>query len=494
MPQNDLIPDGGTKDLGRRTVRGGAVVFGSMVLQKAVGLGILATLARLLTPEDYGLLGMVFALTAFLQVFADLGLSMATVQKAEVTRSQVSTLFWVNVGFGALLAGVAAASAPAIAWFYREPELLRITLWLSLGFAVGALGTQHTALLVRRMRFGRLAACDVAGLLAGGGVGIWMALRGYGVYALVGQTLAHVGGRTATAWIVAGWVPGLPVRRSGVREMLRFGGYLTGFNILNYFARNMDKVLLGRFWGPAATGLYTRAYALMILPIQAISAPMGRVMIPALSKLQDDRERYAAAHLRAMRILALISFPVAGGMAVMSEEVVAIVFGQKWMAAVPIFRVLCVSGMFQAWGNSRGWLYTSSGKTRNMFLCGAIISLLVVAGLLPCIWYGPMGAAVGYAAVTILFAMPGGWWYVTRSVGIKLLPIVRATIGPLAATGVMCACVYLLRTHALAEMPLALRAVALVGAGVVCFVVAAAVLARRAVCEMVAMAKGMVSG
>ena len=130
MPQNDLIPDGGTKDLGRRTVRGGAVVFGSMVLQKAVGLGILATLARLLTPEDYGLLGMVFALTAFLQVFADLGLSMATVQKAEVTRSQVSTLFWVNVGFGALLAGVAAASAPAIAWFYREPELLRITLWL----------------------------------------------------------------------------------------------------------------------------------------------------------------------------------------------------------------------------------------------------------------------------------------------------------------------------------------------------------------------------
>lgn len=491
-PASDAFLEGPPAEgLRVRTARGAAVVAASQAARQIVQLGLMAVLARLLLPEDYGLVGMVMALTALASVFAHLGLSAATIQRKNLTHEQVSTLFWVNAGFGGFLALVVGGASPAIAWFYGEPELVWITMAVGAGFAIVGLGVQHSALLTRRMRFGRMAGVEIASLALGGGAGIVAALGGWGPYALVAQATATSAFRTAGYWIACGWVPGPPVRGSGARDLVRFGGYLAGSNIVSYFARNMNKVLLGFFWGPVSVGLYERAYRLMMYPIMTTTQPMNRVAVPALSKLQDDREGFARAHLRMMRLLALVSFPLAGGLAVMAEEAVLIVFGPQWKEAIPIFRILCIAGMFEAWGSSVAWLYVSAGKTRNMFLWWAFASPLVVAGLLPCVWYGAMGAAVGYTAVTGLL-LPAGWWYVTRSVGVELIPIVRAGAGPLAATGVMCACVYLLRTYALAEVPLALRALALVGAGVVSFAFAAAVLALRAVRETVAMAKSVV--
>ncbi|MHC4249429.1 MAG: lipopolysaccharide biosynthesis protein [Planctomycetota bacterium] len=487
------LADLATEGLGRRTVRGGVVVFASVVLQKIAAFGVMMVLARILTKVDYGLIGMVLAFTAFIQVFSDLGLTMATVQKRELTGPQLSTLFWFNLALSILLTGIAAAAAPGMAWFYGEPRLVRIALLASAGFFLAGLGMQHTALMMRRMQFGRIAACELAALAAGGATGIVMALRGWGAYALVGQALAQTLTRSLAAWTLAAWVPGLPVRGSGIREALRFGGYLTGFNLLNYFSRNTDRLLLGRFWGAAPVGIYTRAYTLMTYPITLVSAPMGRVMIPALSRLQHDDERYAQAHLRAMRVLAFLSFPLAAGMAVMAEDAVLVAFGPRWAEVVPIFRVLCIAGIFQGWMNSLGWLYVSAGKTRNMFLLATFAAPLRVIGFLPAIWFGALGAAVGYAAVTILL-MPVGLWYAARSTGVLLLPLVRAAAGPLAATGIMCACVYLLRAYVLAEASLSIRAVGLVGAGAVCFLLAAVVLAPSVVREAMAMAKDTLPG
>lgn len=444
----------------------------------------MASLARLLSPEEYGLFGMVFAFTALMLVFQDLGLTLATVQKVDLTWTQLSTVFWANLAFGVVISGVTAAAAPVIAWFFGEPRLVGVTLWIATGFVLTSLGGQHLALIVRRMQFMSLAACDLASLATGGAVGIWMAWRGFGVYALVGQALVLAGTRTIVAWMLAGWVPGLPVRGSGVRGMFQFGGYVTGFNVLNYFVRNLDKVLLGRFWGPVETGLYTRAYALMTFPMTVVTGPMSRVMISALSRLQDAPERYARAHLRAMRLLGLISFPLGGGLVVMAEEAIAIVFGEMWMETVPVFRVLCISGIFQGWASSMGWLYLSAGKTRNMFLRGTIVTPIIVIALLPTIWYGPMGAAVGYVSATLLILVPSVW-YAAWSVGIPFLPIMRTSLGPLAATGVMCACVCLLRAFLPSDISLTERTVALVLGGMVSYSLAAGVVARQAVREAV---------
>jgi len=392
-----LIADGGTHNLGRRTVRGGAIVFAAVLLERTIGLGILAVLARLLTPEDYGLFGMVLVMTAFLGIFQDLGLSLAAVQKADLTHAQVSTLFWINLGFGVLLSALAAAAAPLVAAFYGEPRLVSVTLWCALGFTLAALGTQHGALLRRRMQFGRLALCQVGSLLVGGALGIGMALRGYGVHALVAQTLGAAGTRGLLTWVFAAWIPGRLVRGSGVRGMLRFGGYLTAFNVLNYFARNLDKVLLGRFWGAAPLGLYTRAYTLMMLPIGLVSAPMATVMIPALAKLQRDEARLRQAYLRSLQIIGLASFPIMALLLMTAEEVIAVVFGPRWSAAAPLFRVLCIAGFWQGIYNATGQVFVASGRTDRMWRVGMAASAVLTAAFAVGLPWGPQGVAWAYA-------------------------------------------------------------------------------------------------
>ena len=206
----DIIADVGTLNLGSRTMRGGAIIFGAQIIQQFIRLGITAFLARLLTPGDYGLLGMVMAFTIFLNIFSDLGLSFATIQKAELNYRQISTLFWVNAAFGMFLTAVAAASAPAVAWFFKEPQLLKVTLWISLGFFIGSLGAQHRALLTRNMKFGKLAISEFITVISGGAVGILMAFKGYGVYSLVGQSLVGQCARNICNWVQANWIPGLP--------------------------------------------------------------------------------------------------------------------------------------------------------------------------------------------------------------------------------------------------------------------------------------------
>ena len=215
MPQAKQLSDDSTHNLKERTVRGGAMVIGSMLAQKAVGLVVLAIMARLLTPEDYGLLGMVFVMTMFLQIFADMGLPLATVQKADLTQQQISTMFWINLSLGILLGIATAAAAPLIVFFYHKPALTSITLLCAINFPLVALGAQHGALLQRRMAFGRLAVSEIAGLIVGGITGITMALRGYGVIALVGQQLAGSGTVVLCNWLLTGWIPGMSVRKCG---------------------------------------------------------------------------------------------------------------------------------------------------------------------------------------------------------------------------------------------------------------------------------------
>lgn len=462
----DLIDDGGAANLQVRTLQGGGIVLGMQLAQQVLRLGTTMILARLISPYDYGLLGMVFTITTFMGVFADLGLSQATVQRTELSYAQISNLFWVNLGFGAFLAALTATSSRLVAWFYQEPELRSLTLWLSLGFLLNAAGTQHRALLSRKMQFGRLAVAQLGGFLLGAGAGIGWAARGWGAYSLVGQILVETSTTTLGVWLLTLWWPGLPSRHSKLADLLRFGGYLSGFNILNYFARNLDNILIGRFWGPNELGFYTRAYSLMTFPITLISEPMGRVMIPALSKLQHEPARYTQVYQRAMKLLALISFPLGAFLAVMAEEIIAVVYGSQWHKAVPIFRILCLASMVQAWCNSMGWLYLSTGKSHEMFKWGAVGSTAIALGLLPCIWWGALGAAVGYVVVMLGFMVPAGFWYVTRTVGLDWRPLAGSAVGPLLSSGLLAVVLVLIKSLWLSDYSALPKLVVLFPAGI----------------------------
>jgi len=434
----------GPSDLKGRTVRGVAVTALSAGLEKCLALITVAVMARILTPRDYGLVGMVTAITAFIAVFSELGLSAATIQKVELTRGQVSTLFWVNIAFGALLTVVTVALAPVVAWFFQEPKLLRITMALGAGFLIGGAGVQHSALMSRDMKFGLLAAANLISLAVGSIAGIMAAAARLGPWALVVMSLSTSLAFVAAVWLLAGWVPGLPVRGSGVRPMLRFGGNLAAFNIVNYFARNLDKALLGRVWGADAVGFYTRGYNLMMLPIGTVAGPLGRVMIPALSRLQHDHARLGRAYGQAMELVALVTFPMMVGLAALAADVVPLVFGPQWGPVVPIFRVLCVTGIWQGIYSPIGWLFIASGRTDRLLRWGLFATPIICLGFWVGLPWGGVGVAAGYAAVMCALFYPS-LRYSYKTVGLRVATIARDLPIPFCAALFMGAVVWLVR-------------------------------------------------
>ena len=299
-------------DLKGRFVRGTAVTTLGQAVWFVIHTASTVVLARLLSPEDYGLVAMVTAVTGFIMIFKDLGLSTATVQKAQTNHQQISTLFWINVAISTVAMFVTAALAPAIAWFYKEPRLIWIGLALSTSFLFVGLSVQHQALLRRQMRFTAIVTRDIAATLIGTVLGIVLAWRGAVYWSLVAMQVGAAASGTIMLWLVCKWRPGWPVRRAGVRSMLHFGLNITGFQIVNYFARNADKILLGRFHGPFVTGLYSRAYSLFMLPISQIRAPLTAVAVPALSHLQNEPARYARYYYKLTFILAFVTMPLAG--------------------------------------------------------------------------------------------------------------------------------------------------------------------------------------
>ncbi len=215
------------KDLKQRTIRGGLARLVAQGANFFLRLGSLMVLARLLAPKDFGLVGMVTAFTGVLSLFRDFGLSSAAVQRDNVTQEQVSTLFWINMLVGAVLAVLALAMAPAIAAFYHEPRLVGVTAVVAAGFVFNAAGVQHSALLQRQMRFTALAVINTLGLVVGTVIAIGGAKAGYGYWSLVAMTVTVPLVVTMGCWMATAWVPGRPHRRSGVRSMMRFGGILT---------------------------------------------------------------------------------------------------------------------------------------------------------------------------------------------------------------------------------------------------------------------------
>jgi PST family polysaccharide transporter len=251
-------------DLKRHTVSGGFVTGSAQVAKFVLNLGSTVVLARLLTPRDFGLVAMVTAVTGFLTIFRHAGLATPTIQREHITHAQVSNLFWVNLCVSGICMVIAAALAPVLAWFYHNPRLVAITLALSVTFLIGGFRVQHLALLRRQLRFKALAIIDVGSMALGVAVAIVMAVMGFGYWSLVGLSLATELGSFILTGSISQWRPQWPSRRSGVRPLLTFGLHQTAASLIFSVARSSDTLLVGRFYGAGAVGLYTRGAALVI--------------------------------------------------------------------------------------------------------------------------------------------------------------------------------------------------------------------------------------
>lgn len=419
-----------------RAIRGGAFTVGSQASQFIIGLLATMVMARLLTPRDYGLIGMVTVVTGFLTIFKDIGLSRVTIQRNVLTHDEASSLFWINGAVGVVIALLTAAIAPLIARFYGEPRLTNITIALASGFLVSGFSVQHLALLRRRMRFGILAVNDVFSVTLSSIVGITMAYEQMSYWAIVGNQLTFTISGALLAWTVCRWRPSLPKRSTPVREMLAFGGNITGFTVLNYFSRNTDDLLIGRFWGSQQLGLYAKAYQLLLFPLNQINLPVGGVAVPTLSRLVDEPERYRAAFARTLDKIVLITMPLVVFLMVTSDWLIAVVLGAQWVGAAKIFMWLAIAGFVQPIGYTTGWLFTSQNRTGELLRWGVMSSFLAVGSIAAGVHWGAEGVAKSYGLTSALITTPLNLWWVGRRGPVRTLDFYK-TSAPFAISAII---------------------------------------------------------
>lgn len=427
-------------DLKKRSLRSGAVTLTSQGLLFIIHLGSTMILARILTPQDYGMMAMVVSVTGLAAILSNLGLSTATVQRAEITHEQVSTLFWINAGVGAGVTLVSALLSPVVSWFYKTPELVWMMLVLSGNFFINGLAVQHSALLNRQMRFYSLAKIQVMSALIGTGVAVLAAQHGFGYWALViNSVITSVAGVVGT-WFALGWIPGLPRRDATVLSMVKFGSDIVGFNVINYFSRNLDNILIGRYYGSLSLGLYSKAYQLLMMPITNLRDPLNRVAMPSLSRLQNEPEQYRSYYMKFIGILSFLSTPVVVFMYVCAERIISLVLGPQWTGAIELFRILAFAGLIQVVGSTRGVVLLSTGKSRKYLWWGAGNAAFTILSFLIGLPWGPKGVATSYSIANYLLLYPS-LFYVFKGTPMRVNDFFIAIYKPLAAgllMGVSC--------------------------------------------------------
>lgn len=446
------------KDLKARAIRGGFAKVCSQGANFALRIGSLMVLARLLDPKDFGLVGMVTAFTGVLTLFRDFGLSSATIQRLEVSDEQISTLFWINALVGAALWLLLVAVSPLVAAFYREPRLLWVTSVLAIGFFFNAIGVQHSAMLQRQMRFTALAVIDFAALLCGVIVAIGMALYGFKYWSLVAMTTVIPLVTSVSLWLTTGWIPGAPRRRVGVHSMMRFGGTITLNGLVVYVAYNLEKVLLGRFWGAETVGIYGRAYQLINIPTDNLNSAVGEVAFSVLARVQNDAARLRSYFLKGYSLVLALTVPVTIACALFAEDLISVLLGPKWKAAVPIFRLLAPTILMFAMMNPFSWLLFSMGWVNRSLKIALVIAPLAISAYVIGLPYGPKGVALAYSTAMSIWLVPHILWCI-HGTNISFADILGVVKRPVISAAVAAALAFAVQFEFAQSLPALLRLV-----------------------------------
>jgi O-antigen/teichoic acid export membrane protein len=392
--------------LARAAASGTKWVAFSQASRLAAQVLSMVILARLLSPSDFGVLAMALLVTGFAAIFRDFGTVAAVIQRRELPGALLDSVFWLNVSIGIAIAILLALLAPVIALAMHEPQLTGVLRLLAFAFPIVSLGLVQQALLERASRFRSVALIECCAAFAGLAIGVLAALGGWGVYSLVSQAIVEWTVVTAGLWAASTWRPTRQCSLALIREIAGFSGNLVGFSVCNYFARNVDTVLIGRFLGATDLGYYNLAYRLMMWPLQNISWVAGRALFPTLSRLQDDKQRLAQGYVRAVAGVFLITAPLTLGLFVLREPFVVALMGERWLKVADLLFWLAPISMVQSVGTTLGWLYLSIGRTDVMFKLTVLYGVAVTCAIVVGLQWGVEGVAAAYCATAFVLFWP----------------------------------------------------------------------------------------
>jgi len=426
-------------------------------------------LANLLAPEHFGIFGMVTVITGFAGIFRNLGTSAAVIQKQVISNELITTLLWANITLGITIAVLVNLTAPLIAYFFKEPQVTSLLRIISLGFLASGCSVINQALLEKEMRFKELSIAEMSSTTLGALAGITSAYYGEGVWALVYQNLTMTVSLSISLWCIQPIKRFTPVSVPALRPVMNFSLNLTGFNIVNYFIRNADNILIGKFLGAEALGLYSLAYRIMLYPLQNISMVLGRVMFPYFSKLQNDNTEFRNSYLGLIGAIALITFPMMGGIWIVAHDFVAVTLGEKWMPVAALLMILAPVGAMQSIVTTVGSIYQAKGRTDIMFKWGVSAGIVFLAGFTIGLKWDVVGVAWGYLLAFLVVFIPG-LIIPYQIIGLKLTQVFRVLCRPLIITSVMVLTVYIVKYYLESNINLTTQLCVLISLGATVYI------------------------
>ncbi|HEX5369225.1 MAG TPA: MOP flippase family protein, partial [Dehalococcoidia bacterium] len=400
------------RSLRKETVSGVAWTGGSSVVQAVLQLVRVTVLARMLSPDDFGLMAMVTVIVAVAEVMANMGLGEAIIYRQTTSRDHLSSLYWLNVAGGIAAFAIIWASTPLFVRLYSEPRLVGIIFWVAVSFAISGPGRQFEVLLRRDLRFKMVGGVEVTSAVTATIVAIVMAVLGAGVYALVWGLVAGSVSKTLVLFATAArsYLPRLHFRTSDLRGYVGFGAYRTGELIVNQVILRCGQLLMGIVLGASALGFYQMAYNIAFQPVTQVNPILVKVTFPVFAKMQNDIQRLKRGFFLQMRFLSLITVPLLFGIAAVARPFVSTVLGNEWLPAVPILQVLALLGLMRSLNSPIQSILMVSGRLKEFFWWNVVLLVALVPSILiGASLDGPVGVAIvwlilqtGFTVITYL--------------------------------------------------------------------------------------------
>ncbi|WP_425077413.1 lipopolysaccharide biosynthesis protein [Psychroserpens sp. S379A] len=374
--------------------------LGGTIVKSLGGFVISIFLARLLTPEEFGLVGMAMVFITVSQVFIDVGFASSLIQSKKTTNLSYSSVFWLNLVMGFVLTAIFYLSASYIGNFYDNQEITNIVQWLSLIFLLNSFCIVQTALLKKKLNFKVLSLSNMLAGIIGGIVGVVFAFMDYGVYSLVIQNIITAILLTIFLWSAADWKPDFKFSFNEIKKLTGYSTYVFVDRFVSSLFERLDIIVIGKVLSPATLGFYTRAVSLKSLVTKYSSSSISKVFFPVLSSIQDDDEQFERVYFKIVSIVSFISFGLTGVLYVLGEDIIILLFGNKWMPSVTIFQILIISACNYPLSSMMVNAFMSKGKSKENFYIGLFRKAIRIVPLYLAYKYGIVSFAVGVVVVS----------------------------------------------------------------------------------------------
>jgi len=415
--------------LKQKVVLGTKWIVAANIFKQILQIVSLIIFARLLSPDDFGIYAILMIFVGFLGMFTDMGTSAALIHLQETSDRLLSSVFYFNVFVGVVLFLLLTLLAVPVADFFETPEVKSLLPIIAINFIIASFGVVQKALYEKSMNFRNITIFESIATLLGVIVGVGSAMYGFGIYSLIIQTLVGSIALVSFMWFSSSWRPMWHFSMKEIKKIWAYTAHLSSFNIINYFARNADNFLVGKFIGSSALGVYSLAYKIMLYPLQNISQVLIRILFPAFSQIQNDNAKFKQVYLRVIFFIALVSFPIMAGLIATADILVDVLFGDKWHVLALLLMILAPVGMMQSVVTTVGSIYMAKGNTKEMFKIGTINAIVTVLFFIAGVPFGVEGVAVSYLVANLIMLYPNlmiAWRQIGLGVGEglkEILPI-----------------------------------------------------------------------